>query len=107
MELVAGAAIFACLLAKLLLALRAKTLTKQLDKEKLVLQTTKKEMHKADGKGKLLEAQRKQLETKQGTMQKQLDRYSKILGNYAAQEQKEKAKTREQEELLREAQKLK
>ena len=105
MTVIAAAAIMACLFAKLLLSFRAKSLDRKLGEEKLLLQIAKKEMQKAEGKGKILEAQRKQLQAKQGTMQKQLDRYNKILGNYAAQEEKQKAKTLEQEELLREAKK--
>ena len=103
MTVIAVVAIAACLLVKLLLSLRAKSLGSKLGEEKLLLEMAKKEMHKAEGKGQILEAQRKQLQAKQQTIQKKLDGYNKILGNYAVRE--EKAKTLEQEELLKEAKK--
>ena len=69
------------------------------------MQTAKKEMHKVEGKAKLLEAEKRQLEGKRAKIQNYIDRSNKALGGYAAQEEKEKSKAREQEELLREAKK--
>lgn len=105
MVLIAIAAVLACLAAKLLLALKAKALQKNLSGEKLTLQAARKEMHQAEGKGKILKAERSQLEQRRKRINAQISRSNKALGGYAEQEKKEKERSDSQQNLMRETKK--
>ncbi len=107
MEILAFGAILACLIGKFVLALKAKTLERKLKQEKILLEAAKMEMNRVEGKQKLLKAEKRQLGAKKSTIEKHIGRFNKTLGGYSAQEQKEKAKATEQQELLKEAKKLK
>ena len=60
-------------------------------------------MRTAEGKTKLLEAEGGQLKAKKATIERQLNRSSKVLAEHSKKEQKEKAKELEQRQLIREA----
>ena len=105
MEYVASLSILACIVAKLVLSTRAKQLQKRLEADKAELNDARQAFRSIEAKAKLLEAEFRQLDSKQTTIQKHIDGGSKKLKGYAAKEQEEKAKSIAQQQLMRAAKK--
>jgi septal ring factor EnvC (AmiA/AmiB activator) len=101
--LLAILSIMACLVAKMFLALQTKAFEKKLGRERDVFHEARKELGKAAGKMKLLNAESKQLETKRKRMKDHISRTSKSLNTYAEEENKARAKAKGQEDLMKEA----
>ena len=101
--LVAVLAVVACMVAKMFLALQTKALGKKLTRERAVLEEAKKEKARAAGKMKMLDAEGRQLEAKQTRLKTHIARYTKTLGGYAENENKEKEKALAQQDLMRKA----
>jgi len=93
--------VIACMAAKMFLALQTKALEKKLAREREGLHTARKEMGKASGKMKLLDAEEHQLQGKQKKINQKIDRYRKALNGFAEQETKEKALA--QQEMMKQA----
>ena len=98
--LLAALSVFACMAAKMFLALQTKALEKKLARERESLHAARTEMGKAAGKMKLLDAEEHQLEGKRKKINQKIDRYSKALNVFADQEHKEKQKALAQQEMM-------
>ena len=93
----------ACMVAKMFLALQTKALEKKLGRERDVLHEARKELGKAAGKMKVLDAEGRQLEAKKKKMLDHINRSSKSLKGFTDAEEKARAKAKAQEDLMREA----
>jgi septal ring factor EnvC (AmiA/AmiB activator) len=101
--LLAVLSVMACLVAKMFLALQAKAYEKKLGRERDIFHESRKELGKAAGKMKLLDAEGKQLEIKRKRMQDHINRASKSLNTFAEAENKARAKAKAQEDLMKES----
>ena len=101
--LIAVLSVMACMVAKMFLALQTKALDKKLGRERDVFHEARKELGKAAGKMKLLDAESRQLEGKKKRMQDHINRASKTLKGYTDEEEKARAKAKAQQDLMKQA----
>lgn len=99
--LLAVLSVMACMVVKMFMALQTKALEKKLIREREGLHDARKELAKAAGKMKLLDAEEHQLTVKQKKISQKIDRYNKSLGGFAEAEHKAKEKARAQQEMMK------
>lgn len=97
--------ILACLVSKMFLTVQTKALERKLGRERESLHEARRELGKAAGKMKLLDAEVHQLEGRAKKLQGRIDRFNKTLGTFADEEKKAKEKAAAQEQMMRDANK--